>query len=115
MPRRHTAAQLGGRVARLGRVAMLFRVILPAAGTGVFAGIRVSTAIGIILLIASELVAATNGIGFGLTQSQRSFQFQTMWTFIVALSVLGYVSNLLLTGVERVLLRWHQLLLSSTA
>ncbi len=104
-----------GRVARLGRVAMLFRVILPAAGTGIFAGIRVSTAIGIILLIASELVAATNGIGFGLTQSQRSFQFLTMWTFILALSVLGYVSNLLLTGAERVLLRWHQLLKSITA
>lgn len=99
-----------GRVARLGKPAMLFRVVLPGASTGIFAGIRVSTALGIILLIASELVAATNGIGFGLTQSQRSFQFEAMWMFIVALSVLGYLSNLLLSALERMLLRWHQLL-----
>jgi ABC-type nitrate/sulfonate/bicarbonate transport system permease component len=99
-----------GRVARLGRTAMLLRVILPGSGAGIMAGVRVSTALGIILLIASELVAATNGIGFGLTQSQRSFQFADMWAFIVALSVLGYASNLLLAAVERVLLGWHQLL-----
>lgn len=99
-----------GRVARLGRTAMLFRVILPGSGPGIMAGVRVSTALGVILLIAAELVASTSGIGFGLTQSQRSFQFTDMWTFIVALSVLGYASNLLLSAVERVLLGWHQLL-----
>lgn len=98
------------RVSRLSRTATLFRVILPAASTGIFAGIRVSTGLGIILLIASELVAATNGIGFQLTQSQRSFQFETMWIFIVALSLLGYLCNLLLSGAERLLLGWHRLL-----
>jgi len=103
-----------GKVARLGRGATLFRIVLPAASTGIFAGIRVSTALGIILLIASELVAATNGIGFGLTQSQRSFQFLDMWTFILALSALGYLSNLLLSAVERVVLRWHTLQLAIT-
>jgi len=103
-----------GKVARLGRTATLFRIVLPAASTGIFAGIRVSTALGIILLIASELVAATNGIGFGLTQSQRSFQFLDMWTFILALSALGYLSNLLLSAVERVVLRWHTLQLAIT-
>ena len=103
-----------GKVARLSRPATLVRIVLPAASTGIFAGIRVSTALGIILLIASELVAATNGIGFGLTQSQRSFQFLDMWTFILALSALGYVSNLLLSAVERLVLRWHTLQLAVT-
>lgn len=96
------------RIARLGRPATLFRVIIPAASTGIFAGVRVATGIGIILLVASELVAASNGIGFGLTQSQRSFEFEAMWTFIVALSVLGYLANLMLSGVERLLLNWNR-------
>lgn len=103
-----------GKVARLNRAATLRRIVLPAASAGIFAGIRVSTALGIILLIASELVAATDGIGFGLTQSQRSFQFLDMWAFILALSVLGYVSNLLLSAVERFVLRWHTLQLAVT-
>jgi ABC-type nitrate/sulfonate/bicarbonate transport system permease component len=94
------------------RVRVLFQVILPAASSGIFAGIRVSTSLGIILLIASELVAASDGIGFGLTQAQRSFQFLPMWSFIVALSLLGYLSNLVLTGVESGVLRWHRLQMS---
>jgi len=101
------------RVARLSRTAMLFRVILPASSTGIFAGIRVSTSLGIILLIASELVAASDGIGFGLAQSQRSFQFLDMWSFIVTLSLLGYLSNLLLTASESAVLRWHRLLMAA--
>jgi len=100
------------RVARVSRVRVLFQVILPAASSGIFAGIRVSTSLGIILLIASELVAASDGIGFGLTQAQRSFQFLPMWSFIVALSLLGYLSNLVLTGVESGVLRWHRLQMS---
>jgi ABC-type nitrate/sulfonate/bicarbonate transport system permease component len=100
------------RVARVSRVRVLFQVILPSASTGIFAGIRVSTSLGIILLIAAELVAASDGIGFGLTQAQRSFQFLPMWSFIVALSVLGYLSNLVLTGIESGVLRWHRLHMS---
>lgn len=97
------------RTARVSRLRTLFQVILPAASSGIFAGIRVSTSLGIILLIASELVAASDGIGFGLTQAQRSFQLLPMWSFIVALSLLGYLSNLVLSGVESGVLRWHRL------
>lgn len=98
-----------GRVSRISRSSMLFRVILPTASSGIFAGIKVSTSLGIILLIASELYAASNGIGFGLSQAQRSFEFLTMWSFIVALSLLGYLSNLLLVRIEHTLLGWHRL------
>ncbi|WP_403022071.1 ABC transporter permease [Salinibacterium sp. GXW1014] len=96
-------------VSRRSRVSTLFHVILPASATGIFAGVRVATGLGIILLVAAELVAAAEGIGFGLTQSQRSFQFVEMWAFILALSVLGYLANILLTLLEGVILRWHRL------
>lgn len=96
-------------VSRRSRVSTLFQVILPSASGGIFAGIRTATGLGIILLVASELVASSDGIGFGLMQSQRSFQFLEMWAFIVALSVLGYLTTLLLSGLERIFLRWHHL------
>lgn len=97
------------RVSRLSSFRTLFMVVLPAASTGIFAGIRISMGLGVILLVAAELVASTNGIGFGLTQSQRSFNFLEMWAFIAALSVLGYIINLVVSGFERVVLRWHRL------
>lgn len=102
-------------VSRRSSVSTLFQVILPSASAGIFAGIRTATGLGIILLVASELVASSNGIGFGLMQSQRSFQFLKMWAFIVALSILGYLTTLLLSGLERIFLRWHRLYLTIVA
>ncbi|MDI2099028.1 ABC transporter permease [Ruicaihuangia caeni] len=96
-------------VSRRTSASTLFRVILPSASAGIFAGIRTATGLGIILLVASELVASSDGIGFGLMQSQRSFQFLEMWAFIVALSILGYITTLLLSALERLFLRWHHL------
>ena len=95
-------------VAHRSRTSVLFQVLLPSSSSAVLAGMRVSAGLGVILLVASELVAASNGIGFGLTQSQRLFNFMGMWSFIAALSILGYLLNLLLSLFERIFLGWHK-------
>lgn len=103
------------RMCRMGPLKRFSRVTLPACGPEIFAGVRTATALGIILLIAAELVASVDGLGFGLTQAQRSFQFVVMWAFITALSILGFVANAILAGIGRVLLRWHFLRREGTA
>lgn len=87
----------------------LFGIILPGAAPSILAGIRTSLALALILMVISEMVAATNGIGFQLLQSQRSFDTKSMWASIVALAILGYLVNLALTVVERRVLRWQRL------
>jgi ABC-type nitrate/sulfonate/bicarbonate transport system permease component len=52
------------RAFRLPRHARLWRIALPAAMPKVFAGMRVSLALAVILMVVSELVASTNGIGY---------------------------------------------------
>ncbi|MGH3392124.1 MAG: ABC transporter permease [Actinomadura sp.] len=84
------------------------RVVLPAASPRIFAGMRTSLAIGIILMVVSEMVASDNGIGYFVLESQRSFAIPEMWTGIVLLSVLGYVLNQLFLVVEARLLFWHR-------
>jgi ABC-type nitrate/sulfonate/bicarbonate transport system permease component len=63
--------------------------------------------IAVILMVISELVAATNGIGFLLIQARRSFRMLDMWVYILLLGVLGYVPNIAQLAVERRVLRWH--------
>ena len=48
-------------------------VTLPAAAPQIFAGMRTSLSLAVILMVISEMVASTNGIGFFVLQSQRSF------------------------------------------
>jgi ABC-type nitrate/sulfonate/bicarbonate transport system permease component len=82
-------------------------VILPAASPQIFAGLRTGMSLAVILMVISEMVASTNGIGFFIIQAQRTFAITDMWSGIVLLGLLGYGLNTLLLYVERWLLAWH--------
>jgi ABC-type nitrate/sulfonate/bicarbonate transport system permease component len=86
----------------------LRRIVLPAAAPQIFAGMRTSLSLALILMVISEMVASTNGIGFFVLQSQRSFAIPEMWSGIVLLGVLGYILNLAFAVVERRVLAWHR-------
>jgi ABC-type nitrate/sulfonate/bicarbonate transport system permease component len=96
------------RVYRIGRRDTLLRIMLPAAAPQIFAGMRTSLSLAIILMVISEMVASTNGIGYFVLQSQRSFAIEEMWSGIILLGILGYVLNAAFVLVERRVLRWHR-------
>ncbi len=96
------------RVFGIGRRDVLFRVVLPSAGPKVFAGLRVSLSIAVILMVLSEMVATINGVGFNLVQAQRTFRMLDVWAGILLLGLIGYVLNGALGLVERRVLRWQR-------
>jgi ABC-type nitrate/sulfonate/bicarbonate transport system permease component len=86
----------------------LWGVMLPAASPQIFAGIRTSLSLALILMVISEMVASTNGIGYFVLQSQRTFSIPEMWSGIFLLGILGYVLNAGFILIERRVLRWHR-------
>jgi ABC-type nitrate/sulfonate/bicarbonate transport system permease component len=86
----------------------LLQVTLPAAAPQIFAGARTALSLALILMVISEMVASTNGIGYFVLQSQRSFAIPEMWSGILLLGILGYVLNAVFLLVERRVLRWHR-------
>jgi len=97
-----------GRAFRTGRLRRLTLIVLPSALPRIFAGLRISLSLALILMVISELVAATNGIGRTILDAERNFAFTKMWAVILLLGVLGYVLNALLLWAERHLLAWHR-------
>ena len=93
---------------RLPRGARLLRIVLPAAMPKIFAGIRVSLSLAIILMVVSELVASTNGIGYRILNAQIMFLLTDMWCGIVLLAVIGYALNAVFLKVEDNVLNWHR-------
>ncbi|MCK2221543.1 ABC transporter permease [Actinomadura sp. ATCC 31491] len=83
-------------------------VLLPAASPKIFAGLRLSLSLALILMVISELFGSTNGIGYQLLQAQRSFDGAGVWATIALLGVLGYLVNSLFVLAERRLLVWHR-------
>jgi ABC-type nitrate/sulfonate/bicarbonate transport system permease component len=96
------------RVYGVSRRDRVWRVMLPAASPQIFAGMRTSLSLALILMVISEMVASTNGIGYFVLQSQRSFAIPEMWSGILLLGILGYVLNAIFLLVERRVLRWHR-------
>ncbi|GAA2103777.1 ABC transporter permease [Actinomadura alba] len=86
----------------------LRRIILPAAAPKIFAGLRVSLGFALILMVISELIGSTTGIGAHLINSQQSLELPEMWAGIVLLGLLGCLFNAIFVLVERRLLSWHR-------
>jgi ABC-type nitrate/sulfonate/bicarbonate transport system permease component len=95
------------RVFRLSRLEQLRLIVIPAAAPKIFAGLRVGLSLAVILMVVSELVGGTDGIGYLLSSAKESFELPDMWAVIVLLGVLGYTANALLILVERRVLAWH--------
>jgi ABC-type nitrate/sulfonate/bicarbonate transport system permease component len=97
------------RVFKLSAADRVVKIIFPSALPKIFAGVRLSLSLSLILMVFSELLPGTaNGIGFELTDAQSRSDLPTLWATIVLLGVLGYVLNSLLLAVERRVLAWHR-------
>ncbi|MDR7273726.1 ABC transporter permease [Catenuloplanes atrovinosus] len=87
--------------------ARLWRLVLPAAGPQIVAGARQALSLAIILMVISEMFAASSGLGYTIVEFQRSFAIPEMWTGIILLGLLGVVLSGLFRLAENVLLGWY--------
>lgn len=93
---------------RLRPIDWVFRVVVPSASPQIFAGIRASLAVSVILMFASELMGASQGIGYFILETQRQFSLPEMWSGMILLGIIGYLLNVILMLVERFALGWHR-------
>lgn len=92
---------------KLSQLRTLFVVVLPGASPQMVAGLRASLQVSIILMVITEMVAATAGIGYFILQAQTVFAVTQMWTGILMLAIIGTIVNYLFVGIERFFLSWH--------
>ena len=74
---------------RIRGVARLRHLVLRSASPQIVTGARQALSIGIILMVISEMFAASSGLGFTVVQFQRGFQIPEMWSGVLLLGLLG--------------------------
>jgi len=85
---------------------LAWNILLPAAAPSLLTGLRIGLAQGWLFLVAAELIGASRGLGFLLTDGQNTGRADIIVLSIVLLALLGKGSDLLLGLVERRTLRW---------
>jgi len=104
---RHVDPQLleAGRAYGYVGVRLLGLVQLPAAVPAVVSGLRLALAQSWLFLVAGELLGASMGLGFLLTDSNNNGRIDRIFLTILLLAVLGIISDALVGVLERFLLR----------
>ena len=95
------------RLLDAGRLTRGVRIYLPAALPSIFAGLRTSLSIGLVLVVISELAGEGDGLG-GFIQTQKTlYNVREMYAAFLFLGLLGFLLNKLFLVVERRALAWH--------
>lgn len=92
---------------RIPRTQWLLGVVLPAALPKILSGLRIGLGLALVLMVISELIGSSNGIGDAMITAQESFDNPALWAGIVLIGILGNVLNGLLMLAERYALAWH--------
>lgn len=92
-----------------GRVAVLRRVSLPSAAPFIYTGVRIASAIALIVAISAELIAGGElGIGtWMLARTVSGVDRELVYAAIVVTGILGLAINGVLVAGERRLFAWH--------
>lgn len=78
----------------LGRRQLFLKVILPSAAPSIFTGLRLSAGYAFIMLIASEMMGASSGLGWFIVQSQESYHVLRIFAGATVITFLALLTDL---------------------
>lgn len=97
-----------GRTFGLRRARAIAEIVFPAALPQIMTGLRVSLGIMLILVVISEMVGSSDGIGYFVLDSQRRFKVDQMYAGMLALALTGYLLNQIFLLLYNSILAWHR-------
>ncbi|PRD17996.1 UNVERIFIED_CONTAM: ssuC [Trichonephila clavipes] len=92
---------------RLPRTQQIRRIFVPAAQPYLFTGLRNGLSMAWLCVVAAELLAATEGIGYLLTDGRETSRPDLVLVAIITLAVMGKLSDSLLKRLEQRTLSWR--------
>ena len=95
-----------GTIFGLSRIALITRVLVPATLPQLLVGARIGLTQAWLFLVAAELLAATNGLGFLLTDGQQTSRTDEILVAILLFAACGKLSESAMRALERRLVGW---------
>jgi NitT/TauT family transport system permease protein len=84
---------------------VFFRVLIPATLPAIYVGMRLALASSFLVIAAAEMLAADAGLGYIIWTARLYFQVDWMFAAIIALGLLGFLTDRLWRLLGRTLLK----------
>ncbi|MRW91994.1 ABC transporter permease subunit [Duganella sp. FT80W] len=95
------------RLYRLSSYALTKRVLLPAALPAILTGLRNGLSLAWMFMVAAELIAASKGLGYLLSDGRETSRADIVLAAIALLAILGKISDSLMAVIEQRSLAWR--------
>jgi NitT/TauT family transport system permease protein len=84
------------------------RVVVPASTPFILVGMRVGLGSAWATLVAAELIAAQEGLGFRMQNAQLYYDLPTIFVGLISIGILGLLMDRVLLATERRLTGWQE-------
>jgi sulfonate transport system permease protein len=92
----------------VGRLGLIFRVILPGALPQILVGLRQALGLGWLSLVVAEQTATTSGVGFLMNDAREFLRTDVIFVVLVIYALLGLATDLFVRLIERRALAWRR-------
>src|SRR5712691_9752392 len=83
------------------------RIIVPSCFPAILAGVRTAIGLGVMVIVAAEMLGAENGLGYLIMQARSHFNMAHMFVGVIGLGLLSLVLDRLFQySTETLLPRW---------
>src|SRR2546422_6450954 len=89
-----------GRVLKLSRLKMLTKIVVPATLPYVFTGYRLSLGLAWLVIVASEMLTGTPGVGGFLWQEYNSLVYSHILLSVITIGTIGFTLDRVMGFVE---------------
>jgi NitT/TauT family transport system permease protein len=87
---------------------ILWEVVVPASVPLIVAGVRIGVGLGMMCLVAAELVAASSGLGFLIMLGGDDLKPELSITGMILIGILGLIADRVILGIERRVIYWKK-------
>lgn len=85
-----------GATFRLDRVAIVRKILIPAALPSILVGLRLSITLALVLAIVAEMVGNPIGLGYAVLRDQQALRPARMFADVIVIGLLGILLNQIL-------------------
>lgn len=92
----------------VGQQSVLWKIIVPRAMPDIMDTLRIVLGWAWTYIIVAEMIGASDGVGFTITQAGRQFWVDRIFVCILTIGVIGLVLDMLFISLRKVLFPWNE-------
>jgi sulfonate transport system permease protein len=97
-----------GKMYKLSRLKLFVKIYLPSALPNIFVGLKLGLGISWMAVVGAEMIAASSGIGFRLSDARSLMQFPIVFSGMFAIAIVGVFMDMALTFISRTATPWEK-------